>query len=62
MASIGKVKQFWADTFDELKKIAHPTRQEAIQATIVTILFMVFFAVILALLDWILKGIVWEVL
>jgi len=46
----------------ELRKVHHPSRQEAIQATVITILFMVFFAVVLALYDWLLKLVIWQVI
>ena len=39
------------ESMDELKKVARPTRQETIQATIVTIVIICIVAVCLMLLD-----------
>ena len=47
---------------DELKKVVHPTRQEALQATVVTLIFMAFFGIILGLLDWALRAVIWQLL
>jgi preprotein translocase SecE subunit len=59
--SVGAARSFMSESVDELKKIAHPTRQETIQATIIALVFMGFFAIVLALLDWVLRGLVWTV-
>jgi preprotein translocase SecE subunit len=48
------------DTVDELKKVHAPTKQETLQATLVTLAIVIFFAVILALLDWAFRGLVWR--
>lgn len=55
------MSNFLNESIDELKKVAHPTRQEAMQATIVVVVFMAFFAVVLSLLDIILRNLVWTV-
>jgi preprotein translocase SecE subunit len=48
---VGKGTGFFHDCMDELKKVSKPTRQETIQATIVTIILMLFIAVALGLMD-----------
>jgi preprotein translocase SecE subunit len=42
---------FFSESFDELKKISTPTRQETIQATVVTLFIMVFVALVLFAMD-----------
>ncbi len=53
---------FLSSAVDELKKVVHPTRQEAMQATVVTLIFMAFFGIILGLLDWVLRSVIWQLL
>jgi preprotein translocase SecE subunit len=53
---------FFRGAMDELKKIHYPTKQEAIQATISTITMMVFFAVVLSLLDLLFRQLMLSVL
>lgn len=53
---------FLSGAVDELKKVVHPTRQEALQATVVTLIFMSFFGIILGLLDWALRSVIWQLL
>lgn len=42
-------------SIEELKKVTHPTRQETMQATLVTLLIIVFVAACLFVLDVILN-------
>jgi preprotein translocase SecE subunit len=42
---------FLQDSIEELKRVTYPTKQEAIRASMVTVVFVVFFALILALFD-----------
>lgn len=46
---------FISESFEELKKVTHPTRQETMQATLVTLLIIVFVAICLFVLDVILN-------
>ena len=61
---VGKIlgAKFISGAVDELKKVVHPTRQEALQATLVTLAFMAFFGIILGLLDWALRSVIWQLL
>jgi preprotein translocase SecE subunit len=45
--------QFLRDSTDELKKVTIPTKQETIQATLVTIVIMLFVALCLFFMDFI---------
>ncbi|MCB0332793.1 MAG: preprotein translocase subunit SecE [Bdellovibrionales bacterium] len=44
-------KGFLTESVGELKKVSTPTRQETIQATLVTIVIMTFVAICLMVLD-----------
>ena len=44
-------KEFLTGSISELKKVTSPTRQEAMQATIVTLIIIAFMSVCLFLLD-----------
>lgn len=46
---------YFKDSAQELKKVTHPTRQETTQATLVTLLIIVFVAICLFVLDVILN-------
>lgn len=46
---------FVKSSIEELKKVTHPTRQETMQATLVTFLIILFVAVCLCILDVILN-------
>jgi preprotein translocase SecE subunit len=46
-----KVRDFWRGCVEELKKVSKPTRQETIQATVVTLILMLFVAMALGLMD-----------
>ncbi|MCB0331683.1 MAG: preprotein translocase subunit SecE, partial [Bdellovibrionales bacterium] len=49
---VGQTVGFLNESVEELKKVSVPTRQETIQATIVTMIIMVFVALCLFLLDF----------
>jgi len=53
-------KSFLSESIEELKKVHSPTRQETIQATVVTLAILIFFAVVLAFLDWAFKNLMWQ--
>ena len=42
---------FFSESIEELKKVSTPTRQETIQATLVTIFIMVFVSLVLFAMD-----------
>ncbi len=46
-----QANQYVSDSFDELKKIHTPTKQETIQATVVTGIIVVFISCVVALMD-----------
>ena len=45
--------QFISESIEELKKISTPTRQETVQATLATVVIILFFSVCLLVLDFI---------
>lgn len=44
--------QYLSDSVEELKKISTPTRQETMQATLATVVIIVFFALCLLIFDF----------
>ena len=54
------ISGFIRESVAELKKVHAPTRQETMQATLVTLAIVLFFAVVLAVLDWAFRGLVWR--
>jgi preprotein translocase SecE subunit len=52
---------FFKESIEELKKVSTPTRKEASQETLRALLLVVVFSVILAVLDWAFKALVWQV-
>lgn len=48
---------FVRESIGELKKVSHPTRQETMQATFVTIFILLFVAICLFLFDLLLGGV-----
>jgi len=48
---------FLSDSIEELRKISTPSRQETIQATLVTIVMVVFMAMCLFLVDLLFNGV-----
>jgi len=49
--TVGASMSFLKDSWSELKKVTFPTKQEAIQATMVVMFMMVLVATYLGLLD-----------
>ena len=45
------VQRYFSETAGELRKVSWPTRQEAVQLTIIVLLVMVFMGVLLGLVD-----------
>ena len=58
LSSIGKASTFFKESVEELKKVHKPTKQETIQATLVTLGIMVFISVVLALFDFVFRKVV----
>lgn len=48
----GKISKFFREYRSEVKKISWPTAAEVIKNTIVTLIFVAFFAILIGLLDW----------
>lgn len=46
-------KSYFAESLAELKKVHAPTKQEAWQTTIQVLVLIVFFSLVLAVMDWI---------
>ncbi len=57
---LGRSGTFFHESVAELKKVQSPTKQETIQATVVTLAILIFFAVVLAVLDWAFKSLMWQ--
>ncbi len=51
--SIGQAKNYFVESVAELKRVTTPTRQEATQATIVTLIIIAFMSLCLFFLDYI---------
>ena len=47
-----KIAKFFREYRSEVKKISWPTMAEVVKNTIVTLIFVAFFAIIIGLLDW----------
>lgn len=47
-----QAKDFWNNCVEELRKVSTPTRAETIQATVVTVVIMLFVALCLTLMDF----------
>ena len=50
-SSVARATSYFSDSWAELKKVTHPTKQETIQATVVTLIIVTFVAVCLFILD-----------
>lgn len=48
---VSKGRSYVSESIAELKKISHPTRQQTVQATIVTLVIVVLAAICLFILD-----------
>jgi preprotein translocase subunit SecE len=46
------IVQYFRETWFELKKVSWPTRQEALNLTVMVVLVTAFLAVVLSLMDW----------
>ena len=47
------IQRYFSETTGELRKVSWPTRQEAVQLTIIVLVVMVFMGVFLGLVDFI---------
>lgn len=47
-----KIVEYFKSSFDELKKVKWPTRQEAVKHSILVVLICIFMAMFLGLLDF----------
>jgi preprotein translocase subunit SecE len=61
-AEPGFSKNFFSESVGELKKITTPTRQETFQATIMTIIIIIFMSLCVFLLDLVFNGIMSSIL
>ena len=52
---VDQSRGFLTESVEELKKVTTPTRQETIQATLVTVVIMTFVAICLMILDLIFR-------
>ena len=59
---IGKGQEFLSDSVAEIKKVTTPTKQETTQATLVTIVIILFVALCLCLLDLVFNNLMGAVL
>ena len=57
-----KGASYLSDSVEELKKVSFPTRQETMQATIATLVIVVFVASTLALLDFAFNALMIQIL
>ena len=57
-----KLSDYFKFSFSELKKISFPKRQETVQTTIITVTIMLFFSILLALLDFVFRSLIWSLL
>jgi preprotein translocase subunit SecE len=53
-----RVVQYLRETWFELKKVSWPTRNEAINLTIIVISVTTFLAIVLGLMDWLFSTLV----
>ena len=61
-AQPGFSKSFLSESIEELKKITTPTRQETIQAMIMTVMIIIFMSLCVFLLDLVFNGIMSSIL
>ena len=45
------LQRYFSETVGELRKVSWPTRQEAVQLTIIVVIVMVFMGIFLGLID-----------
>lgn len=48
----GKLAVWWRETVGELKKVAWPTRKDAVRLTVMVLIVMAATGVFLGVLDW----------
>lgn len=53
---------YFADSLAELKKVHAPSKQEAWQHTISVLSLIIFFSLVLAVMDWVFRGIMWRLI
>ena len=51
---VGKIGKYFRDVISEVKKVSWPDRKELVNATIAAIVFIVFFAIVVGIVDLIL--------
>lgn len=51
LGAVSELVKYFKSSFAELKKVQPPSKQEAIQQTIVVVMLIVFFSIALALMD-----------
>lgn len=61
-SSTGKAVEFLSGCKDELGKVSRPTKQQTIQATLVTLVIMVVVSLSLAMMDLVFKYVMKAVL
>lgn len=61
-STIGKSRRYFAESVEELRKVTRPTRQETVQATLVTVIIMLFVSVCLFILDLVFNGLMTAIL
>src|SRR5699024_12709849 len=54
--------QFRKDAMVEMRRVVWPTRQETVQTTIIVVIFVLVIAFILFFFDWILNGLISQVI
>jgi len=55
---VNKFVNFLKESYGELKKVSWPTKEDAVNSSVVVIAFIVFFALFLALVDYVVNMIV----
>jgi preprotein translocase subunit SecE len=54
----GRLKIWWRETIGELKKVAWPTRRDAIRLTIMVLIVMAAMGTFLGILDWLFSRVI----
>jgi len=49
--SINKITQYFTDSFQELRKVTWPTKNQAIKLTAIVLGFCVFMAIVIGVID-----------
>lgn len=53
MSAVLKLKNYFVESIAEMKKVAWPTRQQALQYTVVVIIFSISMALFFGILDYV---------